>query len=155
VTSGVAIAMAAEPASAEHAMLPLDTTSSTPASVEHDSAEADPIPVVAYEANNVLLTTSNDSFPFNWQFDSQDTAAGFGLSYDANQGDEFNAIDVSQGLDIDELFNATFAAAANQYDFEGDQFDFDVNQCSLDSSQYQVDAYTLYDNTAAQYGNGV
>jgi hypothetical protein len=130
MTNKAAMMMAAEPSAAE---------SATPASVAaNDAAAAAEVniteyvlspdgsydannteweldPTVAYEANNVLLATSEDSYPYNFQFDVADAVAGFGLDFNPNQGDEFNAIDMTQTFDFDNFFNNQYDAAANQF----------------------------------------
>lgn len=81
-------------------------------------SEQETNPIVDYETNNILLATAGDVFPFNNQFDNADLTAGFGLYYDPNAGDEFNAFEAHQSFNINDFI---------------DPYDVDMSQYANDS----------------------
>lgn len=72
-------------------------------------------PLVAFEANNILLAATGEEFPFNNQFEPKDATAGYGLFYDVNGGDMFGAIDVDAPFDFDTFINEGFGFNDNSH----------------------------------------
>jgi hypothetical protein len=86
-----------------------------PAPTEELVGEYITAPVVAYEGNNYLLAASEDSYPYNNQFEPEDTATGFGLHFDVNSGDQFNAFDANAPFSFDEFINYQYNLNLNGY----------------------------------------
>jgi hypothetical protein len=86
-----------------------------PALAEEFASQHSADPIVTYEANNMLLTASADEYPYNNQFEPQDAADGYGLYYDANGGDQFNAFDVNAPFNFDNYINDQYNLNLNGY----------------------------------------
>ena len=114
MTANAALTMATEPPLTGDDNALLETVSFKPAFAQTVNTQPELPPVIAYEANNILLAASGDNYPYNNQFDPADASAGYGLDYNANLGDQFNAFDATAPLNFD--------------DFVDGPYDFDVNQ---------------------------
>lgn len=114
MTGHASLTMAAQPSSSGTHESVLDHTSFAPAIPGKLTSQQEVAPVISYETNNVLLETSQDMYPYNQQFDSEDARAGYGLFFDANDGDQFASFDASIPIDFQQYLN-------NDYDNGFDQ----------------------------------
>jgi hypothetical protein len=66
----------------------------------------DAIPFIEIQQNDLLLEQSGHDYPYNQQFQPTTLPTNLGLSFDPNDGEQFEAFEVSSYIDTDAFWNA-------------------------------------------------
>jgi hypothetical protein len=70
-----------------------------------DLAWNDAMPFIEIEQNDLLLHESGEAYPYDNQFQPTSLPTDFGLSFDPNHGEQFEAFEVGSYIDTDAFWN--------------------------------------------------